>query len=248
MAEMAGYDQLRTWEFAYSQWGPTSDPGPQERAIVTVLRDLAPDGPVLELAVGNGRIAIPLAASGLEVDGIDISQSGIDQIRAHPHGGGVNGSVADMSEFALDRKYSLIYCVANSLFNHATQDAQVRTFERVAAHLAPGGVFLVHSSYTPAWFRTLSSGQYVEARRFELGFAWLQGLRIDPAEQVLYQQDMWLSKEGIKFTPSVHRYAALGELDLMARIAGLQRREVWGGWTREPYTADSPMLLATYAA
>jgi SAM-dependent methyltransferase len=249
MVEMTGHDSQRGWDLFYSLTGPVPEqPGPEAQAIVAVLRDLAGDGPVLELAVGDGRIAIPLAASGVEVDGIDISPNGIDKIRAHPQGAAVNASVADISDFALDRKYSLIFCVANSLFNDTTQDKQIRVFELVAAHLAPGGVFVLHSSYTPRWFEGLRNSQSVEPQRFELNSTWLRASRVDPVEQRLYQQDMWLSKDGIKFGPSVHRYASLGELDLMARIAGLRRRELWGGWTREPYTADSPMFLATYGA
>lgn len=246
MAEMTGFDAQFGWDRWYSLFGPVGDPGPETRAIVAVLRDLVADGPVLELAVGDGRIAIPLAATGVEVDGVDISPKAIDQIRAHPQGSAVNATVADISDFALDRQYSLIYCVANSLFNVTTQDGQLRCFEHVAGHLAPGGVFLVHSSYTPRWFERLRHGQYVEARHFELNLARLQALRVDPADQLVYQQDMVLSKDGITFIPMVHRYASLAELDLMARNAGLTRRELWGGWTLEPYGPDSPMLLATY--
>jgi SAM-dependent methyltransferase len=256
MDEMAGYDSRRKWDAAYSRSeGSEPEPGPQEQAIVAVLRDLAGGGPVLELAVGGGRIAIPLAATGVDVDGIDISPNAIDQLRAHPQGGAVNASVADISDFALDRKYSLIYCVANSLFNVLTQDGQIRCLELVAAHLAPDGVFLVHSSYTPSWFETLRNGQYVEARHLELGFAFLQALRVDPAEQLVYQQNISLTSDGIALSPTVHRYASLGELDLMARIAGLKRLELWGSWTREPFSGSttwgglsSPMLLATYGA
>lgn len=153
-----------------------------------------------------------------------------------------------MSDFALNRKYSLIYCVANSLFNVTTQDGQLSCFERVAQHLAPGGVFLVHSSYTPRWFEGLRHSQYIEARHLELNFTQLQALRVDPAEQLVYQQDMWLSKQGISLIPMVHRYASLAELDLMARNAGLRRREVWGGWTRDAYGSDSMLCLATYTA
>ena len=109
-------------------------------------------------------------------------------------------------------------------------------------------MFIVHSSYTPRWFEGLRHGQYVEARHFELNVAQFQGLRVDPADQLVCQQDIWLSKTGTTLIPMVHRYASLAELDLMARNAGLKRREVWGGWTREPYGADSPMLLATYEA
>jgi SAM-dependent methyltransferase len=246
MAEMDGFDARRGWDILYSRFGPVGPPGPEARAIVAVLRDLAGQGPALELAVGDGRIAIPLAEAGLDVDGIDISPNAIDQIRAHPQGHGVNGSVADISDFSLGRKYSLIYCVANSLFNLTTQDGQLRCFEKVAEHLAPGGLFLLHSSYTPRWFESLRQGQYVEARHFELNFVQLQALRVDPAEQLVYQQDVWLSKQGISLVPMVHRYASLAELDLMARNAGLRRQDVWGAWTREPYGPDSVMCLATY--
>ena len=256
MAEMAGFDHRVAWESAYARPdpdGPILGPGEEERAIVAVLRELAGDGPVLELAVGNGRIAIPLAATGVEVDGIDISPNAIDQLRRHPQGAAVNASVADISDFALDRRYSLIYCVANSLFNLLTQDGQIRCFELVATHLEPGGVFLVHSSYTPRWFEMLRNGQYVEARHFELGFAFLQAVRVDPGEQLVYQQNISLTKGGIHLSPSVHRYASLGELDLMARLAGLERLERWGSWTREPYRPSttwgalpSAMLLAAY--
>jgi SAM-dependent methyltransferase len=248
MAEMTGFDARHGWDRLYSRFGPVGEPGPEEEAIVAVLRDLAGDGPALELAVGDGRIAIPLAATGVDVDGIDISPTGIEQIRAHPQGHLVNASVADLSDFALDRRYALIYCVANSLFNVTTQEGQLRCFELVAAHLAPGGVFLLHSSYTPRWFEGLRHGQYVEARHFELSSAWLQALRVDPAEQLVYQHDLWLSKDGVSLDPGVHRYASLSELDLMARNAGLTRRSVWGGWTRESYGADSSMFVATYGA
>jgi ubiquinone/menaquinone biosynthesis C-methylase UbiE len=248
MAEMTGHDARHGWDLLYSMSGAVPEPDAEVRAIVSVLRDLVGDGPVLELAVGDGRIAVPLAALGVDVDGIDLSPKGVENIRVHPQGATVNASVADISDFELPRKYSLIYCVANSLFNVPTQDGQLACFERVASHLAPGGVFFVHSSYTPRWFETLRNSQYVDAKHFELNLAWFQSGRIDPAAQRLYQQDMWFTKAGVKLIPSVHRYASLGELDLMARIAGLQRRDVWGGWTREPYTADSPMFLATYTA
>ena len=246
MAEMTGFDARHGWDRWYGQFGPVGEPGPEARAIVALLRDLAGDGPALELAVGDGRIAIPLAETGVEVDGIDLSPVAIDRIRAHPRGDAVHASVADLSDFALDRQYALVYCVANSLFNVTTQAGQLRCFELVAAHLAPGGVFFVHSSYTPRWFEELHRGQCVQARHFELKLAWLQALRVDPTEQLVHQHDILLAKDGITLNPMVHRYASLAELDLMARSAGLARLDVWGGWTREPYGADSPMLLALY--
>ena len=247
MAELAGYDPRSKWDGTYAKSGPEGDPDALARAIVATLRDLAGDGPVLELAVGDGRIAIPLAASGVEVDGIDISANGIAHIREHPQGDAVNAWVADLSDFAIGRTYALIYCVANSLFN-VGQDDQIRCFELVAQHLAPGGVFLVDSGYTPRWFETLSNSQYVEARHFELNFASLQALRVDPIDQLVYQQNIYLSKDRIGFSPCVHRYSTLGELDLMARLAGMKRTNLWGGWTREPYGPDSMRLVVTYGA
>jgi hypothetical protein len=245
---MAGYDSRSKWDATFSRPDPLPDPPePLAQAIVAVLRDLAADGPALELAIGGGRIAIPLAARGVEVHGIDISANAIEQLRAHPEGGAITASVADLSDFSLDRTFQLIYCVANGLFN-VPQEGQIRCFELVAAHLAPGGVFLVDSGYTPRWFESLRNSQYVEARHFELNFASLQALRVDPVEQVAYQQNIYLAKDGIAFSPCVHRYSSLGELDLMARMAGLHRRDLWGGWTREPYGADSQRLVASYGA
>ena len=245
MPEMTGFDARFGWDRLYS-FGPVGDPEPEALAIVEVLHELVGNGVALELAVGDGRIAIPLAALGTQVDGIDFSPKAIEQIRAHPHGAAVNASVADISDFTLERRYDLVYCVANSLFNVTTVEGQLRCFERVAAHLAHDGAFLVHSSYTPQWFQTMTNSQYVEARHFEHNSLQLQALRVDPAEQLVYQQDVWLTKQGITLIPMVHRYASLAELDLMARHAGLRRRAVWGGWTREPYGPHSPMFLATY--
>ena len=104
MTEIADYDARRAWDAFYSRSAVLPDePEPLAQACVDVLRDLADDGPALELAVGHGRIAIPLAASGVAVDGIDISPKAIELIRAHPQGGAINASVADISDFALDR-------------------------------------------------------------------------------------------------------------------------------------------------
>lgn len=252
MAEMAGYDKRRAWEGIHSRSEIEPEPGVLEQAIVTVLRELAGDGPALDIGVGGGRIAIPLAATGTDVDGIDFSPNAIDLLRAHPHGATVNATVADMSDFALDRKYRLIYCIGNVLFDVLTQDGQVRCFERIAAHLAPDGVFLLHSTYTPSWFERFRNGQLVESRHFELGFAEFQAMRLDPIEQLNYMQDISVTKDGIALSPGVKRYASIAELDLMARIAGLRRRDLWGSWTREsfgalrPYGQDSPILLALY--
>jgi SAM-dependent methyltransferase len=214
MPELRGFDARFGWDRLYS-FGPVGPPTAEVLAIVALLRELAGDRPALELAVGDGRIAIPLAATGVEVHGIDLSPKGIEQLRAHREGGAVRASVGDLSDFALDRTFGLVYCVANSLFNVATQEGQLRCFERVAEHLEPGGTFLVHSSYTPAWLAGLRNGQYVEARDLQLGSVQLQALRVDPVEQLVHQ---------------------------------LRRREVWGGWTKEPVRADSLMLLASYEA
>jgi hypothetical protein len=252
MAEMAGYDKHRAWDGIHSRSEIEPEPGVLEQAIVSVLRDLAGAGPASEIGVGGGRIAIPLAATGTDVDGIDFSPKAIDLLRSHPDGATVHATVADMTDFALDRRYQLIYCIGNVLFDVLSQDGQVRCFERVAAHLAPEGVFLLHSTYTPAWFERFRNGQLDESRHFEVGFAELQAMRLDPIEQLNYVQDISMTKDGIALRPGVKRYASIAELDLMARIAGLRRRELWGSWTREPFGAlrrygqDSPILLALY--
>jgi len=216
-----------------------------EDAAVGFLADLAGGGPTLELAVGAGRIALPLVARGIRVDGIDISPAMIAQLRAKPGGAGIAVTVGDFADVPVAGAYHLIYVVWNTLFNLLTQEDQVRCFENVAAHLTDGGAFVVEA-FIPAFLYRLRDEQYVDAEAIEVNEVRLDVGRHDPVKQLLDESHVFLSREGVRLNPIVTRYAWPSELDLMARIAGLRLKERWGGWNREPLTSASSMHVSVY--
>jgi SAM-dependent methyltransferase len=216
-----------------------------EEATVALLAGLARGGPVLELAIGTGRIALPLAATGIRVDGIDLSPEMIAQLRAKPGGAGLGVTLGDFADVAVEGRYRLVYLIFNTLFNLLTQDEQVRCFENVAAHLTDDGVFAVEA-FVPNYLTSLRGDQYVDAERIEVGRVTLDVGRHDPVAQRLDESHVVLSPAGLRIFPIVSRYAWPSELDLMARIAGLRLHERWGGWNREPFTAASRNHVSVY--
>lgn len=217
-----------------------------EDATVAFLADLAGDGPALELAIGTGRIALPLAATGVRVDGVDLSEPMVAQLRAKPGGADIDVTIGDMTEVDLARRYRLVYVVFNSFFNVLSQDAQVRCFENAAVHLEPGGTFVVEGGSTMAFLERLTKGQYVQAEGIEVDAVRFDLLQLDPATQVLVENHIRVTAEGVTFNPVVQRYAWPAELDLMARIAGLRLRERWSGWRRERFGATSENVISVY--
>ncbi|HET7737096.1 MAG TPA: class I SAM-dependent methyltransferase [Tepidiformaceae bacterium] len=216
-----------------------------EGAAVEFLARLAGNGPALELAIGTGRIGLPLAARGVQLEGIDLSEAMVARLRSKPGGDQVPVTIGDFSEVPVDGTYRLIYVVFNTLFNLLTQDAQVRCFENVAAHLGDDGVFVVEA-FVPSYLYRLRDDQYVDAERIEVGHVTLDVARHDPVAQVLDESHVTLSRDGVTVTPIVARYAWPSELDLMARIAGLRLKERWGGWQGEAYTRDSPLHVSVW--
>ncbi len=216
-----------------------------EAAAVTLLKELAGPGPALELGIGTGRIALPLAARGLRVDGIDLSPAMVDQLRARPGGDQLAVTVGDFAEVPVAGVYRLIYVVFNTFFNLLTQEEQVRCFEHVAAHLTHDGLFVIEA-YTPAFLHRLQNHQYVEAEAIEVDAVRLDLLRHDPATQMISESHISLSAAGVRLNPVVQRYAWPSELDLMARIAGLRLKQRWGGWSREPFNASSSLHVSVY--
>ena len=216
-----------------------------ESAAVTFLAQLANGGPALELAIGAGRIALPLAAQGIQVDGIDISPAMLDQLRAKPGGDKIPVTVGDFADVPVTGTYRLIYIVWNSLFNLLTQEDQLRCFQNVAAHLTDDGVFVVET-YVPAFLYRLRNDQYVDAESIDVDKVQLDILRHDAATQMLEESHVSLSQTGISLNPVVQRYAWPSELDLMARIAGLRLKERWGSWNREPFNSNSALHVSVY--
>jgi SAM-dependent methyltransferase len=216
-----------------------------EAATVEFLAALAQGGRALELAVGTGRIALPLAERGVPVEGIDFSPAMVERLRAKPGGARVAVTMGDFADVAVPGRYRLVYVVFNTLFNLLTQDAQVRCFENAAARLDEGGAFVVEG-FVPAWLHRLRDGQYVDAEAVGVQRVVLDMGRHDPVAQTLDESHVELSKSGVRLAPIVCRYAWPSELDLMARIAGLRLRERWGGWERQPFTADSRNCISVY--
>lgn len=216
-----------------------------EDATVVFLEELAGGGPALELAVGTGRIALPLAARGIRVDGIDISPAMVAQLRKRPGGDRIAVTMGDFADVAVSGRYRLIYVVFNTLFNLLTQDDQVRCFENVASHLTDDGAFVIEAG-SPALHYRLRDHQYVNADAIEVDHVWLDVARHDPVTQTLEESHVLLSRAGVRVYPIVTRYAWPSELDLMARIAGLRLKERWGGWDRRPFTSNSRNLVSVY--
>jgi SAM-dependent methyltransferase len=216
-----------------------------EQATVDCLERLARGGPVLELAVGTGRIALPLAARGMRVDGIEISPAMVAKLRAKPGGEDVTVTLGDFADVGVPGNYRLVFVVFNTLFNLLKQDDQVRCFQNVAAHLTDDGVFLVEA-FVPSFLYRLRNDQYVDAEAISVNEVRLDVARHDAVNQTLVESHVSLSSEGVRLNPIVTRYAWPGELDLMARIAGLSLKERWGGWSREPFTAASERHVSVY--
>ena len=216
-----------------------------ETATVAVLEQLARGGPALELAIGTGRIALPLSDRGIRVDGIDFSSAMVAKLRAKPGANNIAITMGNFADVAVPNTYRLIYVVFNTLFNLLTQDEQVRCFENVAAHLTDDGLFVVEGEVPSDWY-CLRNNQYVDLEAVEVGNVRLDVARYDPVKQLLEETHVVLSSTGVQLNPIVMRYAWPSELDLMARIAGLQLVERWGGWGRELFTDTSRNCVSVY--
>lgn len=226
-----------------------ADPDVSQRgdtlATVSFLEQLAGSGSALELAIGTGRVALPLAARGVRVDGIDFSAPMVAKLRAKPGGDQIAVTIGNFADVPVQSTYRLIFVVFNTLFNLLTQDDQVRCFENVAAHLTEDGSFVVEA-FVPTYLTRLCNDQYVDAESIAVDKVWLDVGRHDPVKQLLEESHVVLSREGVRVYPIVTRYAWPSELDLMARIAGLRLKERWGGWNREPFTSSSSMHVSVY--
>jgi SAM-dependent methyltransferase len=216
-----------------------------ELATVAFLEQLAHGGPALELAIGTGRVALPLAACGIHVDGIDISPAMVERLRAKPGGDQISVTIGDMADVPVPGSYRLVFVVFNTLFNLLTQEDQVRCFENVAAHLTDDGTFVVET-FVPAFLYRLRSDQYVDAEAIGVDEVRLDVGRHDAVTQRLDESHVSLTREGVRLNPIVTRYVWPSELDLMARIAGLRLKERWAGWNREPFDSTSSNRISVY--
>jgi hypothetical protein len=198
---------------------------------VDFLAGLAGAGRALELAIGTGRIALPLAARGVEVHGIDLSAPMVEQLRAKPGGGELPVTVGDMTSTRVDERFALVYLVFNTIENLTTQELQVACFENAAAHLVPGGCFVIEVEI-PSLQRLPPGERFVP---FHVGENHVGIDEYDVATQALVSHHVTArGKASMPF-----RYVWPAELDLMARLAGLRLRERWEDWSRSPFTSES---------
>jgi predicted TPR repeat methyltransferase len=217
---------------------------PDREDCVEFVRRLAGNGPVLELAVGTGRIALPLAASGVDVHGIDASEAMVAKLRGKPGGGDIPVHMGNFADVAVDGRYPLILLVFNTLFALATQDEQIRCFANVATRLTGDGAFVIEAFVPdPARF---DRGQRVQVGRIGDDFVRLDLARHDLAAQRITSQHVLIRRGGVILYPLEIRYAWPAELDLMARIAGLRLHERWGGWRHEPFGSSSAKHISVY--
>jgi SAM-dependent methyltransferase len=202
---------------------------------VSLLAELAGHGQALELGIGTGRIALPLARRGVPVHGIDLSRAMVARLRDKPGGGAIGVTIGDFAATAVPGRFSLAYLVFNTIMNLTTQDAQVACFRNVAAHLQPGGCFVIEVMVPE--LRKLPAGQ--NAVPFQVGPGrWAFDL-YDTATQAMSSNYVEVSDGRGEYRSIPFRYVWPAELDLMAQLAGMRLRERWAGWTREPFTSDS---------
>ena len=223
----------------YDQWHPDA---PEE--MIAVLTELAGAGPVLELGIGTGRIALKLVEQGLEVHGIDASEAMIAKLREKADNSCIKVTLGNFAEVGVDGNYALIFVVFNTFFCLASQEEQVRCFASVARRLQRGGLFVIEA-FIPDLSR-FTRGQNTSATKVEADEVRLEFSRHDPLTQRTFSQQVVISEAGTRLYPIQIRYAWPSELYLMARLAGMQLRERWSNWRREPLTADSAHHVSVY--
>jgi SAM-dependent methyltransferase len=210
---------------------------------VDFLADLVGDGRALEFGIGTGRIALPLAARGVEVHGIDLSRAMTNRLRAKPGGEGIPLTIGDFASAKADGTFRLVYLVFNTIMNLTTQAAQVACFRNVAAHLEPGGRFVIEVGVPD--LRRLPPGE-----RFVVFDASATHWGIDEydvANQGLISHHFQVVDGSVQPSSGPFRYVWPAELDLMAEMAGMTLSERWSGWQREPFTSESRQHVSVWA-
>ena len=210
--------------------------------VVDLLADLAGDGAALELGIGTGRIALPLAARGIPVHGIDMSRAMVARLRAKPGGDAIGVTVGDFATTRVEGRFTVAYLVFNTVNNLTTQDAQVDCFRNAAAHLAPGGRFVVEVGVPE--LRRLPPGQ--SAVPFRITPTQWAFDTYDPATQAMSSHYVTVVDGRAEHTSIPFRYVWPAELDLMARIAGLRLRDRWEDWHRAPFTGESTKHVSVW--
>jgi SAM-dependent methyltransferase len=210
--------------------------------VAGVLAGLADGGRALELGIGTGRIALPLARRGVDVHGIDLSRAMVARLRAKSGGDAIGVTIGDFATTRVEGAFSLVYLVYNTINNLTTQEAQVACFRNAAAHLAPGGCFVIEVGVPE--LRRLPPGQnvvpwQVSAERWAFDI-------YDPATQAMSSNYITLEGGRGEYKSIPFRYVWPAELDLMAQLAGMRLRDRWEGWDRQPFTGESTRHVSVW--
>lgn len=225
----------------YDEWPRL--PQDAERAV-EFLATVAGRGPILELGIGTGRLALPLVERGFAVHGIDASPAMVAKLRAKSGGDRITIAMGDFADMTIAGRFSLIFVAFNTFFGLLAQEDQIRCFKGVAEHLTGGGVFVIEA-FVPDVGR-FTYGQRVGVTGIGTNSVHLEASVHDPVAQRVRSHHVVLTEHGAKLYPVEIRYAWPSELDLMARLAGLRLRERWGGWSREPFGAASGSHVSIY--
>src|SRR6188474_1867299 len=210
--------------------------------VVDFLADLAGDGDALELGVGTGRIALPLARRGVRVYGIDLSESMVAKLQAKPGGDRIEVTIGDFATARVDGTFAVAYLVVNTIMNLTTQEEQVACFRNVAAHLERGGCFVIEVM-VPG-LRRLPPGERLQP--FDVSRTHVGVDEYDVARQGLVSHHYWIEDGEVEVLSPPFRYVWPSELDLMAQLAGMTLRERWGDWDREPFTSESDKHVSVW--
>jgi SAM-dependent methyltransferase len=210
--------------------------------VVDFLADLAFDGSALEFGIGTGRIALPLTQRGIRVHGIDLSEAMVAKLQAKPGTEQIGLTIGDFATTTVDELFSVAYLVFNTIMNLTTQDEQVACFQNAAAHLKPGGCFVIEVGVPD--LQRLPPGETIRA--FTVSDSRLGFDEYDIAAQGLISHHYWIADGKAEVFAPPFRYVWPAELDLMARLAGMSLRERWGGWKGEPFTSDSTQHVSVW--
>ncbi|MDQ3147278.1 MAG: class I SAM-dependent methyltransferase [Actinomycetota bacterium] len=212
-------------------------------AAVSFLADLAGGGAALELGIGTGRIALPLSRRGVRVHGVDLSPAMVARLRAKPGADDIDVTIGDFATTRVGGTFKLAYLVYNTITNLTTQDEQVECFRNVAAHLEPGGCFVIEVGIPD--LQRLPPGETVRAFAVSPTYVAFDEYT-DMTAQISWSHHYWFVGDKLEVFSAPYRYVWPSELDLMARLAGMVLRDRWSGWKREPFTSDSTTHVSVW--
>jgi SAM-dependent methyltransferase len=213
-------------------------------ATVDFLSERAGSGPVLELAIGTGRVALPLVQRGLEVHGIDASEAMVSKLRSKPGGEDLPVTFGDFKDVPVEGRFSLIYLTFNTIYALTSQEDQLTCFRNVAAHLAENGLFVL-DAFFPDTSR-FDRNQRTQVNEVEVDRVFIDVSRHDPVAQTISSQHLIFTSGGIEMYPVHLRYIWPSEFDLMARLAGLELKDRFAGYREQPFSSASGAHVSVY--